>query len=326
MNPPASRARRVWRYVAYSLRIRRVEYRVAELPIFFIPVLLTISDPSELAGATLWEGLLTFLFLFAFGDLLNCLADRELDALYKPHLSEAVYGIGVRGVVIQAVGSALAAAGIAAHLAWRLGRWELLLLVLVGLVVAWAYSVEPVRLKGRGLWQLAFYWVALFTGPMIFAALLFDPTPALPVVVVAAAFGLVQTGIILVNTAEDYPEDRAMKVRTVIVALGLGPGMRLAVWMTVIGGGVLVTALGWISWTRDAGAWGAAALVPLLAAWVYASLSIARLRGEVRRADGDRAVEAVKEAAKRVPLWITSVALASFVAALAVFLTSGSRI
>ncbi len=97
------------RYLIWSLRLRRVEYRLAEVPIFLIPAFLTIGDVSAFAAAPFWEGALIFFFLFAFGDLLNCLADRDLDTLYKPHLTEAVLGLGVRGVVWQAVLSALAA-------------------------------------------------------------------------------------------------------------------------------------------------------------------------------------------------------------------------
>src|SRR5262249_59919515 len=98
-------------------QIRRMEHRVAELPIFLVPMLLTIRDLSAFRSAAFWEGLLIFLFLFAFGDLLNCFADRDLDALYKPQLTEAVYGIGLRGVLLQAGVSAAAATALAAQLA-----------------------------------------------------------------------------------------------------------------------------------------------------------------------------------------------------------------
>src|SRR5689334_22296180 len=104
-------------------------------------MLLTIRDASALRSAAFGEGLLLFLFLFAFGDLLNCLADRDLDALYKPYLTEAVYGIGIRGVLFQAGVSGMAATALAAHLAWLLHRWLLLPAVLVGLFVAAAYSL-----------------------------------------------------------------------------------------------------------------------------------------------------------------------------------------
>jgi hypothetical protein len=39
------------RFLIYSLRLRRVEYRIAELPIFLIPVLLTIDGVHAFAGA-----------------------------------------------------------------------------------------------------------------------------------------------------------------------------------------------------------------------------------------------------------------------------------
>src|SRR5262249_31497804 len=155
----------------------------------------------------------------------NCLADRDLDARHKPHLTEAVYGIGVRGVILQAAASAAAAAALAAHLAWLLERWLLLPAVLVGLFVAAAYSREPIRPQRRGRWQLCFYWLGLFTGPMLFAALLFADRVSWGVLAVAAAYGMLQTGVILVNTAEDYPEDRQMGVHTAIVTLGLPLGI-----------------------------------------------------------------------------------------------------
>ena len=41
--------------------------------------------------------------------------------------------------------------------------------------------------------------------------------------------GVMQTGVLLVSTAEDDPEDRQLGVRTVIVVLGLARGRTLAV-------------------------------------------------------------------------------------------------
>src|SRR6266481_3997623 len=86
------------KFLIYMLRIRRIEFRVAEIPILAIPALLLIRDISIVKTFVFWEGILVFFFLFAFGDMINCLADRDLDAVYKPHLSEAIYGLGVRNV------------------------------------------------------------------------------------------------------------------------------------------------------------------------------------------------------------------------------------
>jgi 4-hydroxybenzoate polyprenyltransferase len=305
----------MWRYLVWSLRLRRVEYRIAELPIFLVPVLLVIPDASALLSAAFWEGLIIFLFLLAFGDLLNCLADRDLDAIYKPHLTEAVYGLGVRGVIVQATLSAVAAFALTIHLAWLLQRWLLVPVVLVGLFVAYAYSVEPFRLKSRGLWQLGFYWLGLFTGPMLFAALLFDPWPAGGVLLVAVFYGLMQTGVILVNTAEDYPEDRQLGVRTVIVALGLTRGMRLAVVLVVLGGLGLVASFLVLFVQRQLPVVLLVALVPLVLSAGVVTCTITAVARRVGQVEESKAIEAVKRSAVLVPLWITALAVSSLLAA-----------
>jgi 1,4-dihydroxy-2-naphthoate octaprenyltransferase len=299
------------RFIRHSLRLRRVEYRVAELPIFLIPVLLTAPDRGAFLSLPFWEGLCIFLFLFSVGDLLNCLADRDLDAIYKPHLTEAVDGLTKVGVAAQALLSALAALGLSVHLAWLLGRWPLVPLVAAGLVVAYAYSVEPIRLKGRGAWQLAFYWFGLFTGPMIFTAFLFEPWPSWGVFAVCVAFGLMQTGVILVNTAEDYPEDRQMNVRTAIVALGLWRGITAALLLALAGAtGMLVSLLAWFP-RPECLACTLSCLAPLALAALVVCASIARLRWRMHGRDETGAVALVKRAAFWVPAWITSLALTS---------------
>jgi UbiA prenyltransferase family len=305
----------VLRFIRYSLRLRRVEYRVAELPIFLIPVLLTAPDRGAFASAAFWEGLCIFLFLFSFGDLLNCLADRDLDAVYKPQLTEAVDGLTKTGVAVQAALSALAALALTAHLAWLLDRWVLLPLVVVGLFVAYAYSVEPLRLKGRGLWQLGFYWLGLFTGPMIFTAFLFQPWPGVGVLAVGVTYGLMQTGVILVNTAEDYPEDRQMGVKTAILALGLWRGITAALVLAVAGAAGLIASLLIYFPRPECLECTLTCVVPLALAALLVCVAIARLRWRMRGGDEAGAVAAVKASARWVPVWITALAVTSLLAA-----------
>src|ERR1044071_10172431 len=115
-------------FLLYMLRIRRVEFRIAEIPIIAIPLFLLLRDTGPLKSFYLWEGILIFFLLFAFGDMINCLADRDLDAIYKPHLSEAVYGLGVGFVTFQVIATAGLALLLTAHLWWQLQRWSLLAL------------------------------------------------------------------------------------------------------------------------------------------------------------------------------------------------------
>jgi len=310
----------MWQKIIWSLRIRRVEYRIAELPIFLIPMFLLIPNLNVLQSLIFWESLVIFLLLFAIGDLVNCLADRDLDAVYKPHLTEAVLGLGVRNVWIQSGISALAALALALHLAWTLQRWLFVPMVLVGLMLAYAYSMPPYRLKGRGFWQLLFYWVGLFAAPMCLSAYTFAANFDWSIIGVAIAFGMMQTGVILINTAEDFPEDKAMNVKTIIVALGLVPGIQLSGWLTTLGGLLLGALLlqamieeGWRAW-----AW--LGMIPFVIALSFAIGEIFRLYATIRGKLEAEAMVAVRHRAKLVPLWITSLALTTLWAAIIVYM------
>jgi 4-hydroxybenzoate polyprenyltransferase len=312
----------VKRFLLYMLRIRRVEFRVAEIPILAIPVLLLIRDASPLKTFAFWEGIFIFFLLFAFGDMINCLADRDLDAVYKPHLSEAVYGLGVRFVTFQVLATAALALLLSAHLSILTGRWSLFVLVALGLALGAGYSVPPVRLKGRGFAQLVCLWLIIFVGPMLFVALLVSafPPPAL-LLFLAASYGTLQMGVILINTAEDYPEDLAAGVRTTIVATGLRAGVTLALWLAATGSAGLLATLFALFRGSGAGTPRMAALLPAACACVYVSVSILSLRRALAGAELGEQTRTVKRVAKRVPLWVTVVAWSTLGAAYALYLS-----
>jgi len=307
------------RYLVYMLRIRRVEFRVAEIPIILIPILLLVRDGSVLKTFYFWEGIFLFFLLFAFGDMINCLADRDLDAVYKPHLSEAVYGLGVPLVTFQVVASAVVALMLSAHLAWQLNRWLLVPLVAVGLMLGAAYSAPPFRLKGRGLAQLVCLWLIIFVGPMWLVGLLIDSWPSPQLLVFAAAYGALQMGVILVNTAEDYPEDLEAGIKTTIVSLGLHRGIGLAFWLTVAGVAGSISALAIIFWQRrlTVGWW--LLLLPAAGAVIFVLWDILKLKLSISGADLATSIKTVKRTARKVPIWLTLVAWSMAVAAWAVF-------
>jgi 4-hydroxybenzoate polyprenyltransferase len=310
------------RYLLYMLRIRRVEFRIAEIPILIIPVLLLIHDTSVLKTFTFWEGIFIFFLLFAFGDMINCLADRDLDAVYKPHLSEAVYGLGVGFVKFQVVATAILALGLTAHLSWQLHRWILFPLVAIGLALGAGYSVKPIQLKGRGLAQLVCLWLIIFVGPMLLISLLVSTVPSPAVLVFAAAFGAMQMGIILVNTAEDYPEDLEAQIKTTIVALGLKRGINLAFWLTVVGALSLLGTLGVMFRQRGVQPIWLLALLPAVVTCVYVLIDIWKLRRTIAEQSLDAAIQTVKHSAKRVPVWLTVVAWSMVGASYALFTSS----
>lgn len=309
----------VTRFLIYMLRIRRVEFRVAEVPILAIPALLLMRDAAPLRTFAFWEGIFIFFLLFAFGDMINCLADRDLDAVYKPHLSEAVYGLGVRFVTFQVAATAALALALSAHLSWLTGRWPLFALVATGLALGAAYSVPPVRLKGRGFAQLVCLWLIIFVGPMLFVGLLVDAYPPPALLILAASYGTLQMGVILINTAEDYPEDLAAGVRTTVVATGLRAGVSLALALAAAGSVGLLVTLAVLFRQRQAGWPWMATLLPAACACVYVSGGIWSLRRALAEADLADQIRAVKQAARKVPLWVTVVAWSTLGAAYAFY-------
>jgi len=307
-------------YLVQLIRIRRVEFRIAEIPILAIPILLTLHDPSPVRTWSLWEGVFLFFLLFAFGDVVNCLADRDVDAAYKPHLSEAVYALGVRSVTVQAWALAGIALATAIHLGWQLHRWILVPLVGLGLLLGYAYSVPPLRLKSRGVLNFASVWAVVFLGPMLLAAFLVTDLPSALVIGTALAFGAIQEGIIQVNSAEDYVEDQESGVRTMIVALGLQRGITAAFVAVALGGAALSAIVAGAFAARGVPALGWLALVPLAAACTGAAVWVARLRTSIAGREIGESVAAVKRAGKLVPLWLTLAAWATLVCAVVFFL------
>lgn len=295
------------------MRIRRVEFRIAEIPILLIPAFLELALGAAPAPVWVWvEAFFAFFFLFAFGDMINCYADRDLDARYKKHLSDAVYALGLPFVAAQIIVSAVAAMGIAVHLAFALDRWLLVPVVAVGLFLGAAYSVEPIRLKGRGVWHLICLWLIVLFGPMLFISLILRPFPSTALLVFAAAYATIQMGVILVNSAEDFPEDREAGVRNTVVTYGLSASLRAAVAMVAAGGvGVLgtlavlytgagVPPLHWL------------AIAPFVGATGFVLADMSTVSRSLHGAPETTRIAIVKDAAKRVPIWITLVAWTAF--------------
>ncbi len=274
-------------------------------PILLIPALLFASR-SLVSGRFALVALMFFL-LFHFGDMINCLSDRERDAVYKTALSEAVLGLGVHRVRWQIGLTALAAVLLAVVLAQHTGHAEIVGLVLFGLLLGAQYSTGPLWLKSRGLLQIATLWALIFVGPMTLVAVSLGGSLAAPFLALAAAYGAMQEGIVLVNTAEDLPEDAEHGVWTSARALGLRGSVAVATGLVGIGGAVVIVLVGR---ELDAVARSLAWLSPLVLAWLWVLRELRRTDADVRAAGAseERAVEALRPWARRVPLWITATA------------------
>jgi 1,4-dihydroxy-2-naphthoate octaprenyltransferase len=287
--------------------IRRMEFFPVEITIFTMPLLVSVAGVGQLLTPVVFEGYLTFFVLFSLGDMINCLADRDLDKTYKGRLARAVDYLGVPFVTALVAAEAVLALLLGAHLAWVTGKPALLVLVGLELVLAIQYSVGPFHFKSRGLAQLPCLWLILYFLPMLFAALLVQEALTLAVVLLAAGYATIEMGIILVNTSEDYPEDLAKGIRTVTVALGLRQTLWLAAALVLLGGVAFVGTWTWLCLAAGTSVWGLGALLALVAACTHAGIGLWRLARRATAASAEDAIRLVKAHGKLVPAWATVV-------------------
>lgn len=293
-------------------RIRRPEFFRAELPILLIPALLCAVSLESLFCWAFVEAAVLFFLLFNIGDMVNCWLDQKSDLHRKTHLSEAVDRLGPASIVVQIAASAIVAAGLALHLALSLNRNWLAPAGLVGAALGAAYTAPPLRLKSRGTLQLLAYIGLLFVGPMLLVAGIFLPIPSLSVVLAAITFGLMQTGVLLVNTAEDLDEDEREGVRTAAVALGSRTTIGLAAVLCTLGGfgfaGVVTGQVGW----------GWCFTLPLIAVIGWNGRWLVNLFLKMEGQPESARREAIRAEGKHVPRRIEAGAWMSLAATLAV--------
>lgn len=293
--------------------MRRPEFFRAEIPILLIPALLAAPSPSALLSLMFAEAVLLFFLLINVGDMINCLFDRDVDLHRKTHLAEAVARVGTRALLAQIVLSSFAAALIGLHLGVTLERSWLAPAGFVGALVAAGYTAPPLRLKSRGLVQLAAYIGLLFTGPMVMVAGVFLPWPSLTVVVFSLAFGTMQAGVLLVNNAEDLDEDEREGIRTAAVVLQAFGTIKLA-RVAAIAGALGCVAVVVVEFAHPA---VAVCVLPLLAGAAWNDRWLGRLLNTLAPLDEAGRRAAIRAQSKHVPTrieagaWIALVVVAA---------------
>ncbi len=299
--------------------MRRPEFFRAELPILLVPAMLSATSLGALASVPFFEGVLLFFLLFNVGDMVNCWFDRDVDLHRKTHLAEAIARVGRGSLLAQIVISARIATALAVQLALTLDRPWLAPAGLLGAILGAGYTAPPLRLKSRGVVQLAAYVGLLFVAPMLMVAGVFSERPSVEVLLASLSFGAMQTGVLLVNTAEDLDEDEREGIRTVAVALGARGSIVLARALVLCGGVLLAIGLGSeLGW-----AWRVA-MVPLLGVALWNTRWLHALATRLAPLDEKGRREAIRAQGKHVPNRIEAGAWVALLAAAAVFAARAS--
>jgi chlorophyll synthase len=169
--------------------------------------------------------------------------DRHVDAINEPHRPIPSGRMPGRWGLYLAVAWTL----VSLLVATALGPWGFGAAVL-GLLLAWAYSAPPLRLKENGWWGnaacgISYEGIAWATGAAVMAG---GSLPEARSLALAALYSLGTHGIMTLNDFKSVEGDRRMGIRSLPVQLGEQRAARVACWtMALSQVGVIALLLVW---------------------------------------------------------------------------------
>ena len=159
---------------------------------------------------------------------------------------------------------ALAMSALSLFVGWQLGPWGFAATG-VGVLAAWAYSAEPVRLKRSGWWGPGLVGLSYETLPWVTgAAVLASGAPRAEVLTVALLYGIGAHGIMTLNDFKALEGDRQTGVNSLPVTLGPRRAAQVACAVMALPQAVVIVLLA--LWNRPEHAAGVA-LVLVLQFW-----------------------------------------------------------
>ena len=196
--------------------------------------------PVVLAGVLLAGPLVC-----ATSQAVNDWFDRHVDAINEPRRPIPSGRIpGQWGLYIAVIWT-----GFSLLVAATLGTWGFFAAVF-GLLLAWAYSAPPVRLKQNGWWgnaavAICYEGVPWVTGAAIMAS---GAMPDGRILLVAALYSLGAHGIMTLNDFKSVEGDLRMGIRSLPASLGVTNAGRVACLLMVLAQAVVVALL--LSWGK----------------------------------------------------------------------------
>ena len=165
--------------------------------------------------------------------------DRHVDAVNEPQRPIPSGRMPGRWGLYVAIGWTLVSLAVGAFL----GPWGFAATV-VAVILAWAYSAPPLRLKQNGWWGnlacgLSYETLPWITGAAVLSAAAPDPR----LVAVALLYGLGAHGIMTLNDFKSIEGDRRFGVDSLPVLLGADRAARVACWVMAVPQALAATLL-----------------------------------------------------------------------------------
>jgi 4-hydroxybenzoate polyprenyltransferase len=306
---------KIWAFLLVS----RVEFMVMGIPVIALSALLAASRPNDLLGdGAVRLGLLTAVWYLAYwiSSQVNCLADYELDKIYKSRLPRSIDILkGPRTIWLMITLETVVASAIVVYLAMSESRVGLVVLWVVGLFLVGAYSLEPLRFKRRGFLNLVTLSLILYFLPSLYIYYAMAPNIKILPLLALLGFSTQMIGLLLVNQIEDYHEDKEMNVLTSTVRWGLKKASLVSLLFTAVMSLVLLVVFSMLARNPYAFVGVAVMLVAYAVTLRYQfKLFEAATSWEVTHEQA--AAKRVRQLAAQVPLWF-------FVAGMPLVLVAG---
>jgi 4-hydroxybenzoate polyprenyltransferase len=306
---------KIWAFLVVS----RVEFMVMGIPVIALSALLAASRPTDLMGdGAVRLGLLTAVWYLAYwiSSQVNCLADYELDKIYKSRLPRSIDILkGPRTIWLMITLEIVVASAIVVYLAITESRVGLVVLWVVGLFLVAAYSLEPLRFKRRGFLNLVTLSLILYFLPALY--IYYAMAPHLKILPMLALFGFStqMIGLLLVNQIEDYHEDKQMNVLTSTVRWGLKKASMVSLLFTAVMSVGLLVVFSMLA-TNPYAFVGIALMLVAYAATLRNQLNLFQAATSWEVTHDQAAAQRVRQLAAQVPLWF-------FVAGMPLVLVAG---
>ena len=169
----------------------------------------------------------------------NDWCDRHVDTINEPNRPIPSGRMPGNWGLKIALGMTVLALG----LGWQLGIWGFIATIIAALA-AWAYSIEPIRLKRSGIWGpglvgLCYEGIPWFTG----AAVMLQAFPDLKIILVAIAYAIGAHGIMTLNDFKALKGDKALGINSLPVQLGPERAAKIACYVMAIPQILVITFL-----------------------------------------------------------------------------------
>jgi 4-hydroxybenzoate polyprenyltransferase len=224
------------------LSISRARVQVVSFASATLGVFLGADSLEDVLNLDVLVFVLLFFVLITFACNINCVFDVAVDRLRKRELAAAVMYFGPKKMRSLLLSEALIAILFSIFLIFR-GHWEVAFLALLGLYFAWSYSSPPLRMKGKGAMGPVPVILGVYVVPIVAGYLLMNGELTFLFLGFVTGYAVMNLGINLVNTCEDYSEDRLLGIKTVAHSIGMRKTLDLAFTTSLIGGGIALLCL-----------------------------------------------------------------------------------